>query len=256
MADTYQPLLGKIALVTGAGGGIGKATVLKLAEAGADILMCDKKTDDLPGLAGEVVKKGRKAVWTGTDMGVMDDVNRLVEKAKADYGKIDILVNCVAVSPFFGPVLQADERLWDKIMSVNLKGPFFLSLGIAKLMIGQNLPCNIINLASAGGMRPDPMLAVYAIGKAGMIHMTRMLATELGPHKIRCNSISPSFIRTRFSKPIWGFPEILDWAVKQIPLGRIGEPEEIASVVLFLASDASSYVNSENIVVTGGMYAG
>ena len=100
------------------------------------------------------------------------------------------------------------------------------------------------------------MLAVYAIGKAGMIHMTRMLATELGPHKIKCNSISPSFIRTRFSKPIWGFPEILDWAVKQIPMGRIGEPEEVANVVLFLASDASSYVNSENIVVTGGMYVG
>ena len=93
MADTNQPLLGKIALVTGAGGGIGKASVLKLAEAGAGILMCDKKTDDLPALAEEVVKKGRKAVWTGTDMGVMEDINKLVEKAKADFGKIDILVN-------------------------------------------------------------------------------------------------------------------------------------------------------------------
>ncbi len=134
--------------------------------------------------------------------------------------------------------------------------PLFPSLGIAKLMIEQKQPGNIINIASAGGMRPDPMLAVYAISKAGMIHMTRMLATELGSYRIRCNSISPSFIRTRFSKPIWGFPEILDWAVKQIPMGRIGEPEEIANVVLFLASDASSYINSENIVVTGGMYAG
>lgn len=256
MADVAQPLLGKVALVTGAGGGIGKAVVLRLAKAGADILMCDKKTDDLPGLADEITKLGRKCVWTGTDMGVMEDVSKLVDKAKTDFGKMDILVNCAAVSPFFGPLLQADEKLWDKIMSVNLKGPFFLSQGIAKLMIEKGLPCNIINIASAGGMRPDPMLAIYAIGKAGMIHMTRMLATELGPNKIRCNSVSPSFIRTRFSKPIWGFPEILDWAVKQIPLGRIGEPEEVAEVVLFLASDASSYVNSENIVVTGGMYAG
>jgi NAD(P)-dependent dehydrogenase (short-subunit alcohol dehydrogenase family) len=100
------------------------------------------------------------------------------------------------------------------------------------------------------------MLAVYAISKAGMIHMTRMLAAELGAYNIRVNSVSPSFIRTRFSQPIWGFPEILDMAVKQIPLGRIGEPDEVAKVVLFLASDASSYVNCENIVVTGGMYAG
>ena len=256
MADASQPLLGKVALVTGAGGGIGKAIVLKLAKAGADILMCDKKTDDLPGLAAEIEKQGRKCVWIGIDMGVIDDVNKLVEKAKSDFDKMDILVNCAAVSPFFGPLMQADEKLWDKIMSVNLKGPFFLSQGIARLMIEKGLPCNIINIASAGGMRPDPMLAIYAISKAGVIHMTRMLATELGPNKIRCNSISPSFIRTRFSKPIWGFPDILDWAVKQIPLGRIGEPEEVAEVVLFLASDASSYVNSENIVVTGGMYAG
>lgn len=256
MSDSNQPLAGKVALVTGAGGGIGRAIVLKLARAGADILMCDKKTETLQALSDEVGKLGRKAVWTGTDMGVMDDVNRLIEKARQEFSKVDVLVNCAAVSPFFGPVLQADEKLWDKIMSVNLKGPFFLSLGIARLMIDQKLPCNIVNIASAGGMRPDPMLAVYAISKAGMIHMTRMLATELGAYNIRVNSISPSFIRTRFSQPIWGFPEILDMAVKQIPLGRIGEPEEVANVVLFLASDASSYVNCENIVVTGGMYAG
>jgi len=256
MADKHQPLSGKVALVTGAGGGIGKATVLKLAEAGADILMCQKKPESLQGLADEVKKKGRKAVWTGTDLGVMEDINKLIEKAKVDFGVIDVLVNCAAVSPFFGPVLQADERLWDKIMSVNLKGPFFLSLGIAKLMIENKKPGNIINIASVGGMRPDPMLAIYAISKAGMIHMTRMLATELGSYGIRCNSISPSFIRTRFSQPIWGIPEILDMVLKQIPLGRIGEPDEVAKVVVFLASDDSSYVNCENIVVTGGMYAG
>lgn len=256
MSDSNQPLSGKVALVTGAGGGIGKAIVLKLAEAGADILMCDKKTETLQALTDDVSKLGRKAVWTGTDMGVMDDVNKLLEKAKQAYGKIDVLVNCAAVSPFFGPVLQADEKLWDKIMSVNLKGPFFLSLGIARLMIDQKLPCNIVNIASAGGMRPDPMVSVYAISKAGIIHMTKALAAELGAYNIRVNSVSPSFIRTRFSQPIWGVPEILDMAVKQIPLGRIGEPDEVAKVVLFLASDASSYVNCENIVVTGGMYAG
>lgn len=256
MSANCEPLLGKVALVTGAGGGIGKATVLKLAEAGADILMCDKKTETLQALTDAVIKMGRKAVWIGTDMGIMDDVNKLVEKAKADFTRVDVLVNCAAISPFFGPVLQSDERLWDKIMCVNLKGPFFLSMGVAKLMIEKKLPCNIINIASTGGMRPDPMLAIYAISKAGIIHMTRVLAAELGAFGIRCNSISPSFIRTRFSQPIWGFPEILDMTVKQIPLGRIGEPEEVANVVVFLASDASSYVDSENIVVTGGMYAG
>jgi NAD(P)-dependent dehydrogenase (short-subunit alcohol dehydrogenase family) len=256
MAGNNQSLIGKVALVTGAGGGIGKAAVLGLAQAGANILMCDKKIEALQGLTDDVVKMGRKATWLGTDMGVMDDINKLVEKANTDFGKVDILVNCAAVSPFFGPVIQADERLWDKIMSVNLKGPFFLSLGIAKLMIGKGLPCNIINIASAGGMRPDPMLSVYAVSKAGVIHMTRVLAAELGSCKIKCNSISPAFIRTKFSQPIWGSPEILEMAVKQIPLGRIGEPEEVANVVVFLASDASSYVNGENIVVTGGMYAG
>ncbi|MCX5996028.1 MAG: SDR family NAD(P)-dependent oxidoreductase [Chloroflexi bacterium] len=203
MADTDQPLLGKIALVTGAGGGIGKATVLKLAEAGANILMCDKKTDTLQGLADEVKKIGRKAVWTGTDMGVMEDINKLVDKARADFGVVDILVNCAAVSPFFGPLLQHEEKLWDKIMSVNLKGPYFLALGIAKLLIENKKPGNIINIASAGGMRPDPMLAIYAISKAGMIHMTRMLATSswLSSVSSARGSPSPSGVSRRYS--IW-----------------------------------------------------
>ena len=187
------------------------------------------------------------------DVGAMEDIDKMVNSVKEEFGRIDILVNNAAVSPFRGPVLEATERLWDKIISVNLKGAFFLSLATGKLMVEQGSG-NIINISSTGGIKPDPYLAVYSISKAGMLMMTKMLATEWGKYNIRVNAIAPSFIRTRFSQPIWDNPEVMARVKEQTPLQRIGEPEEVADAALFLASDASSYISGQTIIVSGGSY--
>ncbi|HEX76842.1 MAG TPA: SDR family oxidoreductase [Dehalococcoidia bacterium] len=251
MAEQYR-LEGKVALVTGGTRGIGRAIALKLAQAGADVAVCAKRTETFEEFRAEVGKLGRKPLTLQADVGVMEDIDKLVDQVKAEFGRIDILVNNAAVSPFYGPVSEATERLWDKIMSVNLKGPFFLCLAVGKLMKEQG-GGNIINIASIGGIKPDPNLAVYAISKAGMIMMTKMLATEWGKQNIRVNAVAPSFIRTRFSRPIWDNPEGRQKVYEETPLGRVGEPEEVAEAVLFLASDASSYVSGATLVVSGGI---
>ena len=254
MFDSMFPLAGKVALVTGGTRGIGRAMSLRLAQAGADIAVCAKRTDTFEAFNDDINKLGKRSVALQADVGVMEHIDRLVARVKEEFGKIDILVNNAAVSPFYGPVLEATEKLWDKIMSVNLKGPFFLSLAVGRLMVEQG-GGNIINVASIGGIKPDPNLTVYAISKAGVVMMTKMLATELGKYNIRVNALAPSFIRTRFSKPIWGNPEVMRKVLEETPLQRIGDPEEVAEAALFLASDASSYISGETIVLSGGIYA-
>lgn len=251
MVAQKLPLEGKVALVTGGTRGIGRAISLKLAQAGANVAFCAKRTDTFEEMASEIARLGRKPLAIQADVGVMEEIQPLVDRVKSQFGRIDILVNNAAVSPFYGPVDQATEKLWDKIMSVNLKGPFFLSLAAGKLMKEQGGGA-IINVASIGGIQPDPGLAVYAVSKAGMIMMTKMLATEWGKQNIRVNAVAPSYIRTRFSKPIWDNPEGRQRVEAETPMGRVGEPEEVAEVVAFLASDAASYISGETVVVAGG----
>ncbi len=253
MADTTYSLANKIALITGGTRGIGRAISLRLAQAGADIAVCAKRTDTFTAFNNEIAQLGRKSITLQADVGAMEDIDKMVNSVKEEFGRIDILVNNAAVSPFRGPVLEATERLWDKIISVNLKGAFFLSLATGKLMVEQGSG-NIINISSTGGIKPDPYLAVYSISKAGMLMMTKMLATEWGKYNIRVNAIAPSFIRTRFSQPIWDNPEVMARVKEQTPLQRIGEPEEVADAALFLASDASSYISGQTIIVSGGSY--
>jgi len=166
------------------------------------------------------------------------------------FSRIDILVNNAATNPYMGPVLGAEPSAWDKTFEVNVRGVFLLT----KLVYEASMESHggsIVNVASTGGLKPGIGLGVYNITKAAVIMVTRQLARELGG-KVRVNAVAPGLIKTRFAEALWGNQEILDRILSFNPMGRIGLPEEVASAVLFLASDAASYVNGEVLVVDGG----
>ncbi|MBA7661289.1 2-dehydro-3-deoxy-D-gluconate 5-dehydrogenase [subsurface metagenome] len=173
---------------------------------------------------------------------------------KGEWGKIDILVNNAGTSPYYGPLLEAEEWAWDATMNVNLKGPFLLSQRVASMMKEQG-GGSIINMASIMGMVPSE-IGFYSVTKAGLIMLTKVLAKEWGQYKIRVNAIAPGVVKTRLSEALWKDPVKGEEAAKSKALGYIGVPEDITGAALFLASDASSYVTGEVIVVDGGELVG
>ncbi len=244
-------LSGKIAIVTGGSRGIGREIALGMANYGADVVVASRKQEDLDVVADEIRKLGRKSAAIATHMRNREDIEKLVEATLEQFGKIDILVNNAGTNPYFGPFLQMEERTWDQIMTVNLKGYYLLAQAVSKGMIERKTG-NIINVASTGGRRASPGLGAYSISKAGVIMLTQVLAQELGPHGIRVNAIAPGVIQTRFAEALWSNEAILNRTLSQSPLGRIGQPEEIAGVCVWLASDASSFVTGQTIVLDGG----
>jgi len=254
MTEPSFDLSGKVAIVTGGSRGIGRAIALGLASHGADVVVASRKQEDLDVVAGEIRALGRKAVATATHMRSREDIDRLVQATLAEFGKIDILINNAGTNPYFGPFMDMEERTWDQIMTVNLKGYFLLAQAVAKGMT-ERKSGNIINVASTGGRRASPGLGAYSISKAGVIMLTQVLAQELGTHGIRVNAIAPGIIQTRFAEALWSNEAILKRSVEQTPLGRIGQSEEMAGACVWLASDASSYVTGQTIVLDGGQSA-
>ena len=246
-------LPGKVALVTGAARGIGKAIALALAEAGADVVVDDRKIQDLDEVTKQISQIGRRALPVEANIRHLPEIDKLVKEAMDEFGHIDILVNNAGANPVFGSVFDIDEGAWDVTLGVNLKGCFFLSQAVGKIMREQG-GGTIVNTASISGMRSDAGTAAYNIGKAGVIMLTQVLAQEWGQYNIRVNAIAPGRIKTRLSEAFWGNPEISKDYVGGIALGRWGEPEEMATAVLFLASEASSYVTGQTLVLDGGMF--
>ncbi|MDD4858802.1 MAG: SDR family oxidoreductase [Dehalococcoidales bacterium] len=246
-------LQGKIALITGGSRGIGEASALACARAGADVALTSRKTEELERVAGEIRKLGRKALVISAHIGHMDELKGIADKVKQEFGRIDILVNNAGVSPALTGVLDTEERLWDTIMNVNLKGLFFFSQAVAKIMKEQG-GGSIINIASISGIRPEKNQSVYAVSKAGAIMATRAMALELAPYNIRVNAIAPGVIMTKMGydrlKYIPGDKEFVE---SRTPMRRPGQPSEIADAVVYLASDASSYVNGATLEIHGGM---
>ncbi len=243
-------LKGKVALVTGGSRGIGKAVALGLAKAGADVALTSRKLPDLEAVAGEIKALGRKALAVAAHVGRLEEIAGLVAKVKDEFGRIDILVNNAATNPTIDSALDIQERAWDAIMNLNLKGLFFLSQAIAKLMKEQG-GGTIINISSVAGITPD-ILPVYSISKAGVIMATKVMAKEWAKYNIRVNAIAPGLVKTRFSEALWSNPEILQGALAGTPLGRIAEPDDMVGAVIFLASDASTYVTGQVLAVDGG----
>ena len=244
-------LKNKVVLITGASRGIGQAVAMGLAQVGADVAIASRKLPDLEAVAAEITKMGRKCLTVATHVGKIEEINNLVKKVMDEFGKIDILVNNAATNPSMASALDIDERAWDSIMNLNLKGLFFLSQAVAKIMKEKG-GGKIINVASVAGITPD-ILPVYSISKAGVIMATKVMAQQWAPYNIRVNAIAPGLTKTRFSEALWKNQDILNIAMSRTPLRRPAEPEEMVGAIIYLASDASSYVTGQVLAIDGGM---
>jgi NAD(P)-dependent dehydrogenase (short-subunit alcohol dehydrogenase family) len=241
----------KVALITGASRGIGEATAIGLAQAGADLAIVSRKLPDLERVAEKVKKLGRKCFPVQAHLGKVEEINQLVKRVLEEFGKIDILVNNAATNPTMASAIDVDERAWDSVMNLNLKGLFFLSQVVARVMREKG-GGKIINVSSAAGTTPD-ILPLYSISKAGVNMATKVMAQQWAQHNIRVNAIAPGLTKTRFSEALWKNPDILKMAMFKTPMGRPAEPVEMVGAIIYLASDASSYVTGQIIGVDGGI---
>jgi NAD(P)-dependent dehydrogenase (short-subunit alcohol dehydrogenase family) len=246
-------LEGKVALITGGSRGIGKVTALGFAEAGADVVVTSRKLPDLEKVADEIKGLGRKSLAVSAHIGRMEQIQDLVDKVKNEFGKIDILVNNAGSSPVYASSLDIEERAWDSVMNLNLKGLFFLSQAVARIM-KEHGGGKIINVASMDGFKPEPNIGIYAISKAGVIMATKVMALELAKYNIKVNAIAPGNVSTRLGDSRWDVaPGYREEMLKRIPMARIAEPAEMVGTMIYLASDASSYTTGETILVDGGI---
>ena len=247
-------LAGRVAVVSGGSRGIGESIARCLAGAGAQVLLTSRKAEGAEAAAAAIRESGGQAEGRACHNGDLKQVAQLFEYVETRYGRLDILINNAATNPFYGPALEVSESVWDKTVDVNLKGYFFMSQHGARLMMkhGQG---SIINVASVNAKRPMVGQCVYSLTKAGIVSMTQGLAKELGPHGIRVNALLPGVTDTKFASALVENEQFRQEALPQIPLRRIAQPEEMAGIVLYLASDASSYTTGAEFVVDGGLLA-
>lgn len=249
-------LEGQSAIVTGAAMGIGERIAHRFAEAGAAIVIADRDADRSEAVARELQRLGAKARALCVDVANVSDATRCVETAVEDFGRVDILVNNAGIFPS-SPALDLTEGDWDRVLSVNLKGAFFLSQAAAKRMRGQG--SSIVNIASIDALHPAGTLAHYDASKGGLVMLTRSLALEFAPLGIRVNAVCPGAIQTPGADEAMtqmargtSAAAVREAFAARIPLKRMGTPDEIALATLFLASRASSYVTGSTLVVDGG----
>jgi NAD(P)-dependent dehydrogenase (short-subunit alcohol dehydrogenase family) len=248
---SYLSLTGRVAVVTGGSRGIGKAIALTLADAGADVVVCSRKLEDLEKVATEIKAMGRKSLAVAMHNREVDSIKNAVDAIMKEFGRIDILVNNAATNPGMGYLVDMDEKMYDQIMVTNLKGYTIMSQLVGKIM-RERKSGNIINISSVGGVTPDNGLGLYCISKAGIGMLTRALAKEMGQFGIRVNCIAPGVVRTKFSKALWSNEPLLKQELTHTPIQRIAEPEEMGRIALFLASEASAYMTGQILVVDGG----
>jgi NAD(P)-dependent dehydrogenase (short-subunit alcohol dehydrogenase family) len=211
-----------------------------------------RKQEAVDLVADEIRDQGGEALAVRAHIGRTEDVTALVDRAVAAFGRIDITVNNAATNPHFGPMLSASEEQWDKVLDTNAKGAFRVCKAVVPLMQKQG-GGKIINLVSIAGLRPAPGMGLYGTSKAALVLLTQQLAMELGHDNVQVNAIAPGVIRTRFSTLLTETPEISRGILARMPLGRFGEPDDVAGLALFLASPASDYVTGAVFVVDGGL---
>ena len=239
-------LEGKVALITGASKGIGEAMARGLAEFGAKVVVSSRKADAVEAVAESFRADGLEASGIAANMGRIEDIEALVDKVVGVYGGLDILINNAATNPVYGPIQQTDERAFDKIIDVNLKGPFALCNKAYPIFKDRGGGA-IIHISSIGGLTPEQGIGMYSVSKAALINLTKAMAQDWGPDNIRVNAICPGLIKTKFSEALWSDEANLKRFLHSIPLGRLGRADDIAGLAVYLASDASAYC-------TGGVY--
>lgn len=248
-------LHGRCAVVTGAKGGMGKAAAILFAQNGADVAVIDRVIDDgqLETVARDIHGLGRRSIAIQADVRNKADVAQALERSISELGGIDILVNSAGIVST-SKMIDMPEEEWDETVDVNLKGVFLCCQAAARHMVKRRAG-NIVNIASEFGLRAAADRGAYCASKAGVINLTRVLALELAEYSIRVNAIAPGVIKTPLSWRRWSDPAALQESESRIPLGRLGTPEEVAAAMLFLASDASSYITGHTLLVDGGVHA-
>jgi NAD(P)-dependent dehydrogenase (short-subunit alcohol dehydrogenase family) len=246
----------KIAIITGARRGMGKADALLFAREGAKVVVADISLEDCQAVVDEIKQAGGEGLAVKCDVSKKEEIDEMIKTVLDKWGRVDILVNNAGICQF-KPFLEITEGDWDKTLNINLKGYFLCAQAAAKEMVKQKSGV-IVNIASVAMGQVGvgfPTLAHYSASKGGVVAMTETMAAELGPYNIRVNAVAPGAIETPMIDPVKQNPKSIERILARTPLNRIGNPEEISSPVLFLASDDSSYVTGSTIVVDGGWLA-
>ena len=242
----------KTAIVSGGSKGIGKAIATKLAQAGANVVICSRKKENLDSAVNEAVSNGLTLIPIECNTSNKESIQSVVDYTLEKFNGVDILVNNAAANPYYGPILNSEDSHWDKIFDVNVKGYFNFAKACSKTMIANNSG-KIINVASIAAKTPLEGLGVYNISKAAVVMLTKVLAKELGEHNINVNTLAPGLIKTDFSRALWENEDTHNKIVKSIPQGKMGSPDDISGMALYLASEASDFVTGSIFTVDGGI---
>ncbi len=251
-------LAGKVAIITGASKGIGESIARAYALAGARVVINSRKQEAVDEVANAInaenaqnTEGGVSAIGVAGQVGNAADCQKIFDAAMAAFGRVDIIVNNAAANPVFGPVEQTDDRAFNKIMDVNVKAPFELAKLCLPVMKA-NGGGSIVNISSIGGVSPENFLGIYSVSKAALISLTKVIAREWGQYNIRANVICPGLIQTKFSEALWANDKILQHVLEKVPLNRVGQPDEISGLALFLASDSAGYCTGSVFMADGG----
>jgi len=251
MAGGMFDLTGKVALITGSSRGIGKAIAEAMAVSGAKVVISSRKADACDAVADELRGRGLQAIAVPCNVSSKEELQKLVDATMQAWGRIDILVGNAATNPVFGPLSQVPDSAFDKVMGTNVRSNFWLCNMVIPQM-AERKDGAVILVASIAGIKGNTTIGTYGISKAAQMQLARNLALEWGPHNVRVNAIAPGVVRTDFARALWeeeGRRKRLEAAT---PLRRIGEPEDIAGLAVFLASRAGSFITGQSIVADGG----
>jgi 2-deoxy-D-gluconate 3-dehydrogenase len=249
--DSFR-LDGRVALVTGAGKGIGEGIAIGLAEAGADLALLARTRSDLDRVADRVRALGRRALAVPCDVGDVAAIPAAVQQVVDGFGRLDILVNCAGIQRRM-TVLEATVEGWEHVINTNLRSVYFMTQAAGKVMVGQGRG-KIISIASMTAYRGFDMISPYGISKASIVNFTKYLAVEWAPHNIQANAIAPGWIETPMTAQMG--QDRVRWVVEHVPQGKFGQPRDVAGLAVFLASPASDYITGQTIPVDGGFLAG
>ena len=241
----------KVAVITGSSRGIGRAIAEMFAKAGAKVVVSSRSEEACAPVVEAILAAGGEAISIPCHIGKKDQLQALVDKTKEKWGKIDVLVCNAAINPAYGPLGDLSDELFDKIMGTNVRSTFNLCNMVLPGM-AENGGGSVILLSSIAGLRGNSVIGAYGISKAAEAALARNLAVEWGPKAIRVNALAPGLVKTDFAKALWEDPKRLEIAENHTPLRRIGQPDDIAGTVLFLACDASAFITGQTIVADGG----
>ncbi|MEJ7926736.1 SDR family NAD(P)-dependent oxidoreductase [Sphingobium sp. AN641] len=249
-------LTGKTALVTAAGQGLGRAVALRLADAGANIVVSTRRPEPGAAVAEEIRAAGGKAIAVINDVTNLSQIEPALDKATEAFGGVDILANVAGGIHPFTPFLELDETMWQDTMERNVKGSYFMTQAVAKRLVAAGKPGRIVTIGSTAAFRADDLMSAYNAAKAALVQFTRSVAVELAPHKILVNAVLPGPLRTTNTEWIYDDPKIAAQVAQKVPLGHPADPDDVANAVLFFAGRGAGHNTGTLLVVDGGFLCG